>query len=97
MFNLHPITSGIRDGRHQHYPTPNVRPQSAATESAAEETACRMLRAFNSISYLRLTSGDGTEVRVYRRGDFFHRDSPLREVHHRVSGQDLAARMATQP
>lgn len=92
MLTLHPITGGIRDGRHQHYPTPNIQARPADSETAAEEAAVRMLRAYGAISYLRLVDGSGAEVREYRRGDFFYSTSPLRDVHHRVVAQDLADR-----
>ncbi|MFG2359357.1 hypothetical protein [Streptomyces sp. NPDC048521] len=92
MLTLHPITGGIRNGRHQHYPTPNIQPRPTGSQAAAEETAVRLLRAYGSISYLRLVDSTGAEVREYRRGDFFQSTSPLRDVHHRVVDQDLAGR-----
>jgi hypothetical protein len=94
MLTLHAVTGGIRDGRHQHYPTPHIQPRSVDTETAAEETAVRLLRAYGAIGYLKLADDSGAEVRVYRRGDFFHSDSPLRDAHHRVVAQDLADRTA---
>lgn len=92
MLTLHPITGGIRNGRHEHYPTPNIEARPAGSETAAEEAAVRMLRAYGAISYLRLTDSSGLEVREYRRGDFFQSTSPLRDAHHRVVAQDLADR-----
>jgi hypothetical protein len=92
MLTLHPVTGGIRNGRHQHYPTPNIEAHPADSETAAEEAAVRMLRAYGAISYLRLTDASGADVREYRRGDFFQSTSPLRDVHHRVVAQDLADR-----
>lgn len=96
MLTLNAITGGIRDGRHQHYPTPNIEVRLVGSETEAEETAVRMLRAYGSISYLRLIDAAGTEVREYRRGHFFHLTSPLRDAHHRVVAQDQAARITEQ-
>jgi hypothetical protein len=95
MLTLEPITSGIR-GRHQHYPTPNLAPRTAETEALAEETACRMLMQFHSVSYLRLVDETGNEIRAYRRCDFFQHKSPLREVHHRVARQLIEEQSAAQ-
>ncbi len=96
MLSLHPITGGIRDGRHQQYPTPNIPARPVASETEAEESAVRLLRAYGAISYLRLMDDTGAEVREYRRGDFFQTTSPLRDVHHRVVEQNLAARAAAK-
>lgn len=96
MLTLNAITGGICDGRHQYYPTPNIEARSVDSEMAAEEAAVRMLRAYGSISYLRLLDAAGTEVREYRRGHFFQLTSPLRDAHHRVAAEDLAARTAEQ-
>lgn len=89
---LHAVTGGIRDGRHQHYPTPNIEARPVDSETSAEEAAVRLLRAYQPISYLRLVDDSGTEVRQYRRGHFFQSTSPLRDAHHRVVDQDLADR-----
>lgn len=94
MLTLHAITRGIHDGRYQHYPTPHVDSRPVGTDMAAEETAVRMLQAYHSVCYLRLTDDSGTEVREYGRHDFFYSDSPLRDVRRRVVAQDLAARAA---
>ena len=94
MLTLHPITGGILDGRHQHYPTPNLAPRSAENETSAEEAACRMLRAYGFISFLRLVNEAGAVVREFRRGNFFYSKSPLRNVHHRVVQEDLTSRLA---
>ncbi|TXS68920.1 hypothetical protein [Streptomyces sp. sk2.1] len=96
MLTLNAITGGIRDGRHQYYPTPNIEARSVDSEVAAEETAVRMFRAYGSISYLRLLDAAGVEVREYRRGHFFQSTSPLRDVAHRVVDEDLAARTTKQ-
>jgi hypothetical protein len=93
---LHAVTGGIRDGRHQNYPTPGIDARPVLTTDAAEEVAARMLRAYHSISYLSLTDQAGGEVRTYRRCDFFYTDSSLREVHHRVANADIAARLAAR-
>ncbi|AKZ60808.1 hypothetical protein SAM23877_p099 (plasmid) [Streptomyces ambofaciens ATCC 23877] len=92
MLTLHPITGGIRDGRHQQYPTPNLPARPVASQAEAEESAVRLFRAYGAISYLRLTDSAGEEVREYRRGDFFQSTSPLRDVHRRVVDQDLGCR-----
>lgn len=93
---LSAITRGIRDGRHQHYPTPHIQPRPVDTETAADECAVRMLRAYHSICYLRLVDSTGTEVREYHRYDFSRSDSPLWEVHCRVVDADIAERMAAR-
>ena len=95
MLTLHPVTSGPRDGRHQNYPTPPLAPRQAEDEASAQEAACRMLRAYGAVSFLRLIDEAGTEVREFRRGDFFQRKSPLREVHRRVVEEDLTAKLAS--
>lgn len=94
MLTLHPVTGGIRDGRHQHYPTPNLPPRQAEDEASAQEAACRMLRAYGAVSFLRLVDEAGVQVGELQRGDFFYPRSPLRDVHHRVVQEDLAARLA---
>lgn len=90
MLTLEPITRGIRDGRHQHYPTPDLEPREVATEADAEETAVKMLAAYQSISYLQLVDGNGTKVRDYQRSHFFMSDSPLRHVRQRVVDEEIA-------
>lgn len=92
MLTLHPITGGIRDGRHQHYPTPNIQIRPVGSEAAAEEAAVRMFNAYGSISFLRLVDASGVEVRDFRRWHFFQSTSPLRDVRHRVVAQDLTDR-----
>jgi hypothetical protein len=96
MPTLHPITGGIRNGRHQHYPTPNLQSRTTESESVAEEIACRMFLAYHSVSFLRLVDETGEEVRTYRRCDFFQHKSPLREVHHRVALALIDERTAAQ-
>ncbi|MYW46378.1 hypothetical protein [Streptomyces sp. SID161] len=96
MLTLEPITSGIHDGRHQHYPTPDLAARTAETETSAEETACRMLLQFQPVSYLRLVDAAGTVLREYRRCDFFLRKSPLRVVHQRVALELIDERIAGQ-
>ncbi|MFH8867152.1 hypothetical protein [Streptomyces griseus] len=88
MLTLHPITGGIRDGRHQQYPTPHIKPRSVETEQAAEEAAVRLLSAYGSISYLTLSGDDGERIREYRRGHFFQAKSPLRDARLRVAAHD---------
>jgi len=90
MLTVHPITSGIRDGRHQHYPTPGLAPYEAKDETAAQEIACTAFMKYHPISFLRLEDEDGTELRVYRRGDFFQSTSPLRHVHHAIVDRRMA-------
>jgi len=96
MLTLNAITRGIRDGRHQHYPTPNIDPRPVDTETGAEETAVRLLQAYHSICYLRLVDDSGTEVRKYGRHDFFYAKSPLQDVRRRVVDQDIADRLANR-
>ena len=84
MLTLHPITSGIRDGRHQHYPTPNLEAGTVSSEAAAEEAAVRMLSAYGAVNFLQLTDVSGAKVRTYYRGDFFQPTSPLRDARLRV-------------
>lgn len=95
MLALHPIISGIRDGRHQNYPTPHFESRPVESEQAAEEAAVRLFSAYGSISYLTLTGEDGKQVREYRRGDFFQAKSPLRDVRVRVAAQDAKASQAS--
>jgi len=90
MFTVHAITSGVRDGRHQHYPTPGLAPYDAKDQAAAEEIACTALMKYHPISYLRLVDEAGAEVREYRRGDFFQSRSPLRHVHHAIVDRRMA-------
>ena len=96
MLTLEPITGGIRDGRHQHYPTPNLKPRTAQDQAQAEEIACRMLLAYQPVSFLRLVNETGDEIRTYRRSDFFQYRSPLRAVHHRVALELIDERIAAQ-
>ncbi|WP_097865835.1 hypothetical protein [Streptomyces sp. rh34] len=91
MLTLHPMTGGIRDGRHQQYPTPHIEPRPVESESAAEEAAIRLFSAYGSISYLALTDEGGEQVREYRRGHFFQAKSPLRYARLRVAAQDASA------
>ncbi|GAA3852743.1 hypothetical protein GCM10023084_03700 [Streptomyces lacrimifluminis] len=95
MLTLNPITRGILNGRHQHYPTPNIEPRPVDTETA-DETAVRMLRAYHSICYLRLVDESGAEVREYHRYEFSHSGSPLWDVHRRVVDADIAERLAAR-
>ncbi|MFJ3141708.1 hypothetical protein ACIPJM_04555 [Streptomyces halstedii] len=88
MLTLHPITGGIRDGRHQQYPTPNIEPRSVESEQAAEEAAVRLFSAYGSISYLTLSGEGGERIREYRRCHFFQFKSPLRDARLRVAAQD---------
>ncbi|MFB6665983.1 hypothetical protein [Streptomyces parvus] len=88
MLTLHPMTGGIRDGRHQQYPTPHIEPRPVESETAAEEAAVRLFSAYGSISYLTLTREDGQQVREYRRGHFFQAKSPLRHARLRVAAQN---------
>lgn len=88
MLALHPITGGIRDGRHEQYPTPHIEPRPVDSEQAAEEAAVRLFSAYGSISYLTLTGEGGEQVREYRRGHFFQAKSPLRDARLRVAAQD---------
>ncbi|MFF7837533.1 hypothetical protein ACFZC6_01665 [Streptomyces ossamyceticus] len=92
MLTLNAITRGILDGRHQHYPTPHIDPRPVDAETA-DETAVRMLRAYHSISYLRLVDESGAEVREYHRHEFAFSNSPLWDVHCRVVDADIAERM----
>ncbi|WP_399554179.1 hypothetical protein OG582_40340 (plasmid) [Streptomyces anulatus] len=94
MLTLHPMTGGIRDGRHQQYPTPHIEPRPVDSELAAEEAAVRLFSAYGSISYLILIGGDGEQVREYRRGHFFQAKSPLRDARHRVAAQNASATRA---
>jgi hypothetical protein len=96
MPTLHAITRGIRDGRHQHYPPPHIELRPVDTETAADEAAVRMLRAYHSICYLRLVDDSGTEVREYHRYEFSRSDQPLWDVHCRVVEADIAERMAAR-
>lgn len=96
MLTLHSITRGIRDGRHQHYPTPNIEPRPVDTETAADETAVRMLRAYHSICYMRLVDESDTEVREYHRYEFARPGSSLWDVHCRVVEADIAERLAAR-
>lgn len=96
MLTLHAITRGIHDGRYQHYPTPHIEPRPADTETAADEAAVRMLRAYHSICYLRLVDESGTEVREYHRYEFSRSGSPLWDVHRRVVDADIAERLAAR-
>lgn len=88
MLTLHPVTGGIRDGRHQQYPTPHIEPCSVESEQAAEEAAVRLLSAYGSISYLTLTGEAGERIREYRRGHFFQTKSPLRDARLRVAAHN---------
>jgi hypothetical protein len=90
MLTLHPITSGIRGGRHQDYPTPGLALYEAKDEAAAEEIACTTLMKYHSVSFLRLVDEAGAEVRVYRRGDFFQSRAPLWHVHERIVDRRMA-------
>lgn len=95
MLTLNAITRGIRDGRHQHYPTPHIEPRPVGTETA-DETAVRMLRAYHSISYMRLVDESGAEIREYHRYEFARSGAPLWDVHCRVVDADIAERMAAR-
>jgi hypothetical protein len=92
---LQPITSHWVNRTHRNDPTPGIPPRDVNDEDIAQETAVRLLQAYHSISYLQLLDGE-QEVAVYRRGDFFYRDSPLRHVRQRVTAARIARNGATQ-
>lgn len=96
MLTLNAVTRGTLDGRYQHYPTPHIDPRPVDTETAANEAAVRMLRAYHSICYLRLVDESGAEVREYHRYEFARPGQPLWDVHCRVVEADIAERLAAR-